>query len=85
MDNNKPAFFDFHRDNDSDVSVSDQTSETDYTLVASCISPDESEEAKNREFKADQVRKYITAEKKRPSAVEQISIKQKLLNLLGLK
>jgi hypothetical protein len=85
MDNNKPAFLDFHRDKDSDVSVSDQTSETDYTLLASYISADKSEDAKNREIKAGQVREYIAAEKNKPLPVKQISIKQKLLNLLGLK
>jgi hypothetical protein len=76
----KPEFLDFHRDDDSDDSISDQTSETDYTALASYISPDTSEENKNRKIKAEQVREYITAEKKRP-----LSIKQKLLNLLGLK
>jgi len=76
----KPEFSDHDRDDDLNVPTSEQTSETDYTLVASYISRDKSEEAKNRKIKAEQVREYIAAEKNQP-----LSIKQKLLNFLGLK
>lgn len=76
----KPEFSDHRRDDDLNVPTSEQTSETDYTLLASYISPDTSEEAKSRKIKAEQVREYIAAEKN-----QTLSIKQKLLNFLGLK
>ena len=76
----KPAFFDFHRNENTDIPASERTSETDYTEVASCIFPDESKEAKNREIKAEKVREYIASEKYQP-----LSIGQKILRLLGLK
>ena len=77
---NKPTVTDSQRDDDLNDPASDQSVATDFTLVASCILPDNSEEAENRKIKSDQVREYIAAEKNRP-----LSIKQKLLNLLGLK
>jgi len=76
---NKAAFFDFHRDKDSKTLSSDDIVVTDFTLVASCAFSDKTEEAKIREIKADQVREYIAAEKTRP-----LSIKQKILNFIGL-
>lgn len=76
----KPEFSEPRRDDDLNVPTSEQTSETDYTLLASYISRDMSEETKNRKIKAEQVRDYIASEKIRP-----LSIKQKLLNFLGLK
>ncbi len=76
----KPAFFDFHRNEKNNIPASDQTSQTDYTEVASCIFPDESKEAKNREIRAEKVREYIEAEKYRS-----LPIGQKILRLLGLK
>jgi hypothetical protein len=76
---NKVAFFDFHRDKDSKITASDDSVVTDFTLIASCAFPDKTEEAKIREIKADQVREFITAEKNRP-----LSIKQKILNFIGL-
>ncbi len=76
----KSAFFDFHRNENNNIPASEQTSQTDYTEVASCIFPDESKEAKNREIRAEKVREYIAAEKIRP-----LPIGQKILRLLGLK
>ena len=58
--NNKPAFFDFHRDKDS---VNQTSEETDFTEVVCCVLPDKTEEAKNRKIKADQVREFIAAKK----------------------
>ena len=75
---NKPAFLDFYRNQGNDTPASEQTAETDYTLVASCILPDKSEEAKNSRIKAEKVRAYIDAGKNQP-----LSIKQKILHLLG--
>ena len=77
---NKPTVTNSQPDYDLNESASDQSVVTDYTLVASCILLDNSDEAENRKIKSDQVREYIAAEKNRP-----LSIKQKLLNLLGLK
>jgi len=76
---NKAAFFDFHRDTDSNNLPSDDNVATDFTLVASCAFSDKTEEAKIREIKADQVREFIAAEKNQP-----LSIKQKFLNFIGL-
>ena len=76
----KPTVTDSQRDDDLNDPASDQSVATDFTLVASCILPDNSEEAGNRKIKSDQVREYIAAEKNRP-----LSIRQKLLNRLGLK
>jgi len=49
-------------------------------VVTSCIVPDESDDAKKRKIKADQVREYIATEKNRP-----LSIKQKILNFISKK
>ena len=76
---NKAAFFDFHRDTDLKTPISDDNVVTDFTLVASCTVSDETEEANHRKIKADQVREFIDVEKNRP-----MSIKQKILNLIGL-
>jgi hypothetical protein len=76
---NKVAFFDFHRDKHSKIPASDDSVVTDFTLIASCAFSDKTEEAKIREIKADQVREFIAAEKNRP-----LSIKQKILNFIGL-
>ena len=76
---NKAAFFDFHRDKDSKILSSDDSVVTDFTLIASCAFSDETEEAKHHKIKADQVREFIAAEKNRP-----LSIKQKILNFIGL-
>ncbi len=76
---NKVAFFDFHRDKHSKNPASDDSVVTDFTQVASCAFSDETEEAKHRKIKADQVRVFIDAEKNRP-----LSIKQKILNFIGL-
>ena len=78
--NNKPAFFDFHRDNDLEIPSSEDAVITDFTVVASCAFSDNSEEAKNRKTKAGQVREFIAAEKNRP-----FSIKQKILDFISLK
>ncbi len=77
---NKPTITDSQRDDDLNNPASDQSVVTDFTLIASCILPDNSEEAENQKIKSDQVREYIAAEKNRP-----LPIKQKLLNLLGLE
>jgi hypothetical protein len=76
--NNKAAFFDFHRDNNLEISSSEDAVVTDFTVVASCVVPDESDETKKREIKAEQVREYIAAEKTRP-----LSIKQRILNFIS--
>jgi hypothetical protein len=75
---NKVDFFDFHRDTNSKISASDNSVVTDFTLIASCAYSDETEEAKGRKIKADQVRKFIDTEKNRP-----LSIKQKFLNFIS--
>lgn len=77
---NKAAFFDFHRGNDLENSAPEDAVVTDFTLVSSCVLADESEEAKIRKIKAEQVREFLSTEKKRPS-----SIKQKMLNFFSLK
>ena len=76
---NKLTVTESQRDNELNNPASDQSVVTDFTLVASCIWPDNSEEAEERKIRSDQVREYIAAEKYRP-----LSIKQKLLNLLGV-
>ena len=78
--NNKPAFFDFHRDNDLETPSLEDAVITDFTVVASCVFSDESEEAKNRKIKAGQVREFIAAGKNRT-----LSIKQKILDFISLK
>lgn len=75
---NKAAFFDFHRDEDLKTPASDDSDITDFTVVASCAYPDETEETKDRKIKANLVREYIATGKNRP-----LSIKQKILNLIG--
>ena len=80
MMNNKPAFFDFHRDNDLEIPSTEDSVITDFTVVASCVFSDESEETKNRRIKAGQVREFIAAGKNRP-----FSIKQKILDFISLK
>jgi hypothetical protein len=75
---NKASFSDFHRDADSNHLTSEDTVETDFTLVASCALPDKTGKAKNREIKAELVREYIAAGKNQP-----LSIKQKILKLLS--
>lgn len=75
---NKASLSDFHRDTDSNHLTSEDTVETDYTLVASCVLPDKTGETKNREIKSEQVREYIAAEKNQP-----LSVKQKILKLLS--
>jgi hypothetical protein len=76
----KAAFFDFHRDDESDTQTSDQTVETDYTLVASCVVADKSKDAEKRKIKAEQVRQYIAGEKNQP-----LSMVQKFRNLISSK
>ena len=58
----------------------DETMQTDFTLVASCAFADMTEESKNRNVKANQVREFITANKNSP-----LSLKQKFLNLIQPK
>jgi hypothetical protein len=58
----------------------DETVQTDFTLVASCAFADKSEESKNRNVKANQVREFIIAKKNSP-----LSLKQKILNLIQPK
>ncbi len=77
---NKAAFFDFHRNNDLEIPPPEDAVVTDFTVVSSCIVPDESEEAVKRKIKSDQVREYIATEKNRP-----LSIKQKILNFISQK
>ena len=77
---NKAAFFDFHRNNDLETPSPEDAVVTDFTVVTSCIVPDESDDAKKRKIKADQVREYIATEKNRP-----LSIKQRILNFISKK
>jgi len=77
---NKATFFDFHRNNDLEIPSPEDTVVTDFTVVTSCVVPDESEEAIRSKIKADQVREYIATEKNRP-----LSIKQKFLNFISKK
>ena len=77
---NKAAFFDFHRDNKLEIPSSEDPVVTDFTVVASCVIPDKSEEAIKRKIKADQVREYIAAGKNRS-----LSIWQKILNFISKK
>jgi len=77
---NKAAFFDFHRDNELEIQSSEDAVVTDFTVVTSCVVPDESEEAVKRKIKVDQVREYIATGKNRP-----LSIKQKILDFISQK
>ena len=75
---NNADFFDFHQGANLDNQISELTLDTDFTLVASCIFVDESEEAQKQKLKIQLAHEHIAAEKKRPS-----SIKQKFLKLIG--
>ncbi|MHC4221912.1 MAG: hypothetical protein ACYST9_05780 [Planctomycetota bacterium] len=78
--NNKAAFFDFHRNSELETQSSEDAAITDFTVVTSCVVPDESEDAVKRKIKADQVREYIAAGKNHP-----LSLKQKFLNFINKK
>ncbi len=77
---NKATVIDLDQNKDSVNQSPDETVQTDFTLVASCAFADKTEESKNREIKANQVREYIIAKKNSP-----LSLKQKILNLIQPK
>ncbi len=79
MDNKAPAI-DLDQNKDSVNQGSDETVQTDFTLIASCAFPDTTRDAKNREIKADQAREFIAAIKNSP-----LSLKQKILNFIQPK
>ncbi len=77
---NKATVIDLDQNKDSVKQSPDETVQTDFTLVASCAFADKSEESKNRNVKANQVREFIIAKKN-----SSLSLKQKILNLIQLK
>jgi len=79
MDNKAPTI-DLDQNKNSVNQGSDETVQTDFTLIASCAFPDTTGETKNRKNKADQAREYIAFIKNSP-----LSLKQKILNLMQPK
>ena len=77
---NKATVIDLDQDKDPVNQSPDETVQTDFTLVASCAFADMTEESKNRNVKANQVREFIIAKKNSP-----LSLKQKILNLIQPK
>jgi len=74
---NKATAKDLDQNKDSVNQSPDETVQTDFTLVASCAFPDNTDEAKDRKTKANHVRDFIIAKKNSP-----LSLKQKILNLI---
>lgn len=77
---NKASVIDLDQNKDSVNQGSDETVQTDFTLIASCVFPDTTGEAEKREIKADQAREFIASIKNSP-----LSLKQKILNLIQPK
>ena len=73
----KATAIDLDQNKDSVNQGSDETVQTDFTLIASCAFPDITGEAEKRKIKADQAREFITVIKNSP-----LSLKQKILNLI---
>jgi len=79
MDNKAPAI-DLDQNKDSVNQGSDETVQTDFTLIASCAFPDTTGETEEREVKADQAREFIASIRN-----SSLSLKQKILNLIQPK
>ena len=77
---NKASVIDLGQNKDSANQASDETVQTDFTLIASCAFPDTTGEAEKRETKADQAREFIASIRNSP-----LSLKQKILNLIQPK
>jgi hypothetical protein len=77
---NKTTAIDLDQDKDSANQGSDETVQTDFTLIASCAFPDITGETEKRETRADQAREFIASLKNSP-----LSLKQKILNLIQSK
>jgi hypothetical protein len=76
----KATAIDLDQNKDSVDQKSDDTVQTDFTLIASCAFPDTTGETDEREIKADQAREFIASIKNSP-----FSLKQKILNLIQPK
>ena len=79
MDNKAPTI-DLDQNKDSVNQGSDETVQTDFTLIASCAFPDTTGETEEREVKADQAREFIASIRN-----SSLSLKQKILNLIQPK
>jgi hypothetical protein len=79
MDNKAPSI-DLDQNKDSVNQGSDETVQTDFTLIASCAFPDTTGETEEREVKADQAREFIASIRN-----SSLSLKQKILNLIQPK
>ena len=79
MDNKAPSI-DLDQNKDSVNQGSDETVQTDFTLIASCAFPDTTGETEEREIKADQAREFIASIRN-----SSLSLKQKILNLIQPK
>jgi hypothetical protein len=77
---NKATAIDLDRNKDSVNQESDETVQTDFTLIASCAFPDTTGETEKREIKADQAREFIASIRN-----SSLSLKQKILNLIQPK
>ena len=77
---NKATAIDLDRNKDSVNQESDETVQTDFTLIASCAFPDTTGEKEEREIKADQAREFIASIRN-----SSLSLKQKILNLIQPK
>ncbi len=77
---NKATAIDLDRNKDSVNQESDETVQTDFTLIASCAFPDTTGETEEREVKADQAREFIASIRN-----SSLSLKQKILNLIQPK
>ncbi len=76
----KATAIDLDQNKDSVNQGSDETVQTDFTLIASCAFPDTTEETEEREIKADQAREFIASIRN-----SSLSLKQKILNLIQPK
>ncbi len=77
---NKANAIDLDQNKDSVNQGSDETVQTDFTLIASCAFPDTTGETEEREIKADQAREFIASIRN-----SSLSLKQKILNLIQPK
>jgi hypothetical protein len=77
---NKATAIDLDQNKDSVNQGSDETVQTDFTLIASCAFPDTTGETEEREIKADQAREFIASIRN-----SSLSLKQKILNLIQPK
>ena len=77
---NKATATDLDQNKDSVNQGSDETVQTDFTLIASCAFPDTTGETEEREIKADQAREFIASIRN-----SSLSLKQKILNLIQPK